>query len=117
VAAPSLEQLLADWRERIAALRHTGHVQEAKLAESICDEVSGCMTEYLTWLSESEAMLYEGRLTADGLRSRFTELEARGLAKWDGRQRRRYYHRIALRHRGCPEAARAAGRRAGQGVA
>jgi len=113
----TLEQVLAEWREQANAARLQGRPRDGRLIDKVVDTVSGSMVEYLTWLSESDAMLYEGRATPDGLRSRFTELEARGLAKWDERQRRRYYRRIALRHRGCPEAAREAGRRAAKGVA
>lgn len=110
-----LEQKLADWRERATALKMTNHGHDAALIEKVLDDVVSALPEYLAWLTEGEAMMYEGRRTPDALRARFTELEARDLAKWDGR--RRLYRRIALRHRGNPEAAREAGRRAGKGKA
>jgi hypothetical protein len=111
----TLERVLGEWRARANALRATGHAHDGELIDQVCDDLAKAdpMPELLAWLSEPDAMLYEGRTTPDGLRARFTELEARGLAKWDERQRVRWYRRLALRHRGCPEAARAAGRRAG----
>lgn len=111
----TLERVLADWRERANTLRMTNHGHDAALIEKVLDHLVSTLPEYLVWLSEGEAMMYEGRRTPDALRTRFIELEARGLAKWDGR--RRLYRRIALRHQGNPEAAREAGRRAGKGRA
>ena len=110
----TLEQALAEWRERANALRATGHGHDAELIDHVLDDVRRAepVPELLTWLSEADALVYEGRITADGLRARFAELEARGLARWDPRQRKRWYARIALRHRGNTDAARAAGQRA-----
>jgi hypothetical protein len=107
--------VVADWRERASVLRTTGYANDARLIERMCGDVTTAAEEYFAWLSESEAMLYEGRRTRDPLRNRFAELEARGLARREGRYR--YYRRIALRHRGNAEAAREAGRRAVRRVA
>lgn len=109
----SLEQLLADWRERATHLKASAHGREARLIDQLLEGVREALPEYLAWLSEADAMLYEGRRTPEALRDRFAELETRDLAKWDPRQRVRYYRRICLRHRGNPEAAREAGKRAG----
>ena len=109
-----LEEVLARWRQQVSTLV-AGCPKRARQIERICDEVTAAAGEYLVWLSEDEAMLYEGRRTPDGLRTRFAELEARGLAKF--LDRKRYYRRTALRHRGNAEAAREWGRRAGRRVA
>jgi hypothetical protein len=105
----SLDELLANWRGEAAVLRARGHVADAKLLEQCADEVADTSSEYLTWLSEREAILYSGR-SVDYLRGKFEQLALRGLAKAHGRTR--YYRRACLEHRGNAEAARAAGRRA-----
>lgn len=109
---PNLDTVLADWRQRAAELRYTNHGHDAALIEKVCDEVADAMVEFLTWLTEDRMSLYSG-LKPPALRSRFPDLEARGLAKWDAERRRRLYRRIALAHRGNQEAAREQGRRAG----
>ena len=108
----SLDQLLADWKERANQLRYTNHSHDATLIEKVCDEVADCMVDFLTWMSEERATLYTG-LKAPALRHKFPSLEARGLAKWDEQRRRRLYRRVGLEHRGNSEAAREEGRRAG----
>ena len=64
----SLEQVLADWRERASALTVTGHKHDADLVEKVLDDVVSTLPEYLSWLTEGEAMMYEGRRTPDALR-------------------------------------------------
>ena len=55
------------------------HAHDAQLVDRVLDNIVESMGEYLAWLAEPEAILYEGRTTPDGLRARFAELEARGL--------------------------------------
>jgi hypothetical protein len=110
----TIEDVLANAAERTTMLRSEGHPVEAASIERVTEEVRTALGEYLTWLSESDAVLYTNR-SAEYLRSRFPALEERGLARWVGRQR--YFRRCALEHRGNADAARQAGRRAGRGEA
>ena len=107
----TIEQVLADARERVATLRYEGHPIQAASVARVVDDVTEALHEYLTTLSESEAMLYTGR-KEDYLRARFGAWEARGLAMWDASGRHRRFRRCVLEHRGNAEAARAAGERA-----
>ena len=107
----TVEQVLADARERVTALRFEGHPIQAASVARVVEDVAAALTEYLTTLSEAEAMLYTGR-KADYLRALFAAWEARGLAMWDEPRRQRRFRRCVLEHRGNAEAARAAGERA-----
>lgn len=109
--APDLNQVLADARGEAAVLRSHGHVLQAESIEKVVEAVAGAMDDYLTLLTESEAMLFTGR-KQPYLRDRFWDWQHRGLACWDEPHRRRLYRRIALEHRGNAEAAQAAGREA-----
>lgn len=113
----SLEQVLADAAERVTHLKIEGHPVQAASLERLVEEVRNAegMSEYLTWLDEGAAMLYEGRRTHESLRLRFPALLDRQMAKWVGKVR--YFRRCALEHRGNADAARQAGRRAGRGEA
>lgn len=84
----SLEDVLADERGQAAVLRHNGHGAEAEKIERVCERVARAMAEYLTWLSEDDAMLRSGKPAAF-FRRQFPEWEAVGDAKKVGR--RRYY--------------------------
>lgn len=110
----SLDQVLTDAREQAQILRFHGHHDQAAALEKFVARVKQSASEYLAWLTESEAMLYTGR-SVEWLRSRFRGWESRGLARYE--HRRRHYRRIALEHRGNADAARAAGERAGRGAA
>lgn len=84
-----LAVVIADAREEAAVLRSHGHTAQARSIESLAERVAETMRSYLTTLSEKEAELRSG-WTANRLRSRFGEWEARGLAMLDERGRRRY---------------------------
>lgn len=111
----SLEDVLADARERAAILRSEGHGLQARSIEQLCDEVKSArdMRMYLDWLDEPDAALYAGR-EAVTLRRHFAALESRDMARWHNG--RRQYRRQALDHRGNAEQARAAGERAAVNV-
>jgi hypothetical protein len=111
-----IEQVLADAAERANTLRLEGHPVQALAIERVLDQVRAAAAEYLTWLSEPEAMAYTGR-SAQWLRAHFGQWYARGLARWDSTGRARQYRRCVLRHRGNPEATRADGQRAAKGAA
>jgi hypothetical protein len=110
----TLDQVLTDAKEQASVLRYHGHHDQARALEDFVSRVSGAASEYLAWMSETEATLYTGR-TVEWLRGRFAAWEQRGLARYE--HRRRHYRRIILEHRGNAEAARAAGERAGRGAA
>lgn len=105
----TLEQTLADLRERVTLLRMEGHPVQAASLERAIEAVRDALPEYLAFLSEAEAVTYTGR-SLDYLRGRFGGWYARGLAEWRGKAR--VYRRCALEHRGNADLAHAAGRRA-----
>jgi hypothetical protein len=108
---PDLTQVLTDARGEAAVLRSHGHVLQAESIEKLVEAVAKSMEDYLTLLTETEAMLFTGR-KQPYLRDRFWEWQRRGLAVWDEQHHRRLYRRLALEHRGNAEAARQAGREA-----
>lgn len=81
-----LEEVLADHREQAAILEAHGRRAQALSARRVCDDVRECMLDYLTWLSEAEAMSRSGRGT-EYLRSRFGDWAAQGMAEFRGRSR------------------------------
>lgn len=81
-----LAQILADLRGDAAVLRRSGHAEQAVAREQIADDVTAAAEEWLTFLSESDAMLRSGR-TKDWLRSRFAEWERDGHARLVNKQR------------------------------
>ena len=105
----TIEQVLADLRERVTMLRVEGHPVQAASVERAVEQLAAVLPEYLVVLSEGEAMTYTGRSLAY-LRARFGAWHTRGLAEWRGRVR--YYRRCVLEHRGNADIAREAGRRA-----
>lgn len=110
----TLEDAVADLRERVTMLRVEGHPVQAASVERALDEVLATLPEYRALLSEREATDYSGR-SVDYLRARFTRWEGRGLAEWRGRVR--HYRQCVLEHRGNVAAAREAGRRAAREAA
>lgn len=105
----TLEERLADARERVTMLRMEGHPVQAASVERAIEQLVACLPEYLVLLSEPEAVTYSGRSIAY-LRSRFGAWQSRGLADWKGKAR--VYRRCVLEHRGNADIAREAGRRA-----
>lgn len=105
----TLEQVLADRRGAAQVLRANGHPHDAELIERICDEVAGAAHEYVTRLSEAEAMLRSGR-ARPWLRARFPEWEAQGNA-WRGPRGERTYRMLVVPRRANIERAYEAGRR------
>jgi hypothetical protein len=109
LSGKTLEQVLADRRGAAAVLRANGHPHDADLIEAVCDEVAGAAHEYVTRLSEAEAMLRSGRSRV-WLRSRFPEWEAQGNA-WRGARGERIYRMLVVPRHANVEAAFQAGRR------
>ena len=110
----SLERTLANWRERASALRACRRPQEAELIDDICAAVTTAAEDYLTRLTEEQAMLQSGH-SRSWLRSRFPEWEQAGHAGREGR--RRWYRAVLIPRRGHADLAYQAGRRAGDHAA
>ena len=110
----SLEQALADTRGDAAILRKRGHAHDAELLESLCDRFARAAEDYLTRLTEEQAMLQSGH-SRSWLRSRFSEWEQAGHAGREGR--RRWYRAVLIPRRGHADLAYQAGRRAGDNAA
>ncbi len=72
----------------------------------MADEVAEAAHEYLTWLSETDAMLQSGR-SREWLRSRFPEWERAGHARSAGRGVRQYRAMIVPRRAAVQQAAEA----------
>lgn len=111
---PSLEQVLADARGELPILRKHGQDAVANAIERLCDAVAASAEDYLTWLSESDAMLRTGR-SVRWLRSHFPEWERAGHGRW--RAGHRQFRLLILPRRANPVGAYEAGRRAGREVA
>lgn len=109
----TIDVRLADWRERAAVLRHTGHPHDAELIEKMCDEFAEALVEYMTYVNEDDAIRRSGK-TSRWLRGRFAEWSRAGNAKLDERGHRRY-RLCVLPVRPNLSAARAAGFEAGRG--
>jgi hypothetical protein len=110
----ALEQVLADWASKAAVLRSTHHGHDAELIDQVCRDVRDAAEDFLTWLSEPEAVLHSNH-TVSWLRARFPTWEAQGLAERDGRRRR--YRLIALPRRQNLDRARDQARLAVRGAA
>lgn len=107
----TLEQVLADYRGDAAVLRRRGHAKDAELIERLCDAVADAAEDFLTWLSEDDAMLRSGRSRA-WLRAQFADWSRGGNARKDGA--RRVYRQAVIPQRANALSAREAGREAGR---
>jgi hypothetical protein len=105
----SLEDVLADWRGDAAVLRKQGHDAQAARLETMATEAAEAAHPFVTWLSESEAMLQSGR-RMPWLRSRYREWEREGHARKGPRGRE--YRMLIVPRRANVESAAEAGRKA-----
>jgi hypothetical protein len=104
----TLDETLATWAEDARVLERNGHRHDAQLIDRVLDSVREAARDYLTWLSESEAMLRSGR-KVDFFRARFPEWASEGMAELRGRQR--YYRQVIVPQRAHASAAYLAGLR------
>jgi len=100
----TLDQVLTDAKEHANALRLHGHRAQAKSLDALVDAIELAAADYLTWLSESEALLRSDWKTRR-LRSHFTEWVAQGMAEKRGRVR--WYRQVMIPQRPNAEAAQA----------
>lgn len=104
---PTLEQLLVDLREEAQVLGRTGDARGAALLHSTVDRLRDAAEDFITWLSEDDAMLRSGHHVR-WLRARYAEWETQGHAK---RERgKRFYRQCVIPLRANLSAAREAGR-------
>jgi vacuolar-type H+-ATPase subunit H len=87
-----LEQVIADAREEASILRRHGSEHVAKALEDFADNVSRAAEDYLTWLSEAEAMGRSGK-SASWLRKRFGLWLDMGHARYGNRRHREREYR------------------------
>ncbi len=100
-----LAAILESYRDDAKVLRRAGHDSEATLVERLCKEVEQAAGPWLTWLSETQAMLRSNRSRA-WLRSRFADWERDGNARVRLRDRQ-YREAIIPQHHAVIDAATA----------
>lgn len=106
-----LEDVLADARGDAQVLRRHGQHAMADAQERLADAVREAMEDYLTWMSEDDAILQSDRARA-WFRSRFADWATMECAEL--RNGRRYYRAMIVPRRANRSAALEAGRRAAQ---
>jgi hypothetical protein len=92
----SIEDVLDVYQQEAAILARRGHVNEAHLITSICQDITAALDDYLTWLSEANAQLRSGHGIA-WLRDKFSDWEAAGHARM--RSGKREYRQIIVPQR------------------
>ena len=106
----TLDHVLADFREEAAILRANGHGVQAQTLERALDAVSCAATDFLAWVSESEAQLRSGK-GADYFRARRQLWAEDGLAE-QRNGRRWFYRRMIVPRRKLSSIARSEAARA-----
>jgi hypothetical protein len=90
-----LEEVLARWRSDAAVLRRNDAKQNASVLERCCHEVELAAADYLTWLTEEQAMAKSGR-AREWLKTRWARWQMDGNAKLDRDQKRRLYRSCSI---------------------
>lgn len=83
-----LSQLLVDKREEVAMLARAHASVQPEYLTDLLDEFKAAAEDFITWLSESDAMLKSG-LSERTLRRRYREMLDCGTARW-GKTGREY---------------------------
>jgi hypothetical protein len=103
----TLETVLADYRADADALDRRQSVGGAKLIRQFCDDVERAAENFITFLTEKEAMLWSGH-SKEWLRQRFSGWERDGNARYrEHGKKERLYRRCVLPRRANLGAARA----------
>lgn len=84
-----LAQVLADAREEAQVLRRAGNAAQADYLEALLGRVRDAAEDFLTWLSEPDAILKSG-LTERTLRRRFRDMLDCGTARYGPKRKREY---------------------------
>src|SRR5690242_4046908 len=74
-----LAQVLADAREEAQVLRRAGNIGQAEYVDALVSKVRDAAEDFMTWLSEPDAMLKSG-LSERTLRRRFRDMIDCGTA-------------------------------------
>lgn len=111
----TLEQALADWRERANTLRTCRRPADAELVDEIVGDFAIAAEEFTRWISEDDARMRSGRGLAY-FRGRFQDWQEQGHARF-GRDGRREYRLVVVPQRAHLSAAREAGLEAGRRAA
>lgn len=103
------EQVLADWRERATHAKVLHDLRIARIIDEMADEFARANEDYMTWLSEDDAML-----KADHRRPWFIERFAywASIGCAEKRNGKRFYRALVVPQRANLSAAEEAGRRA-----
>lgn len=107
---PDLTQILADAREEAQVLRRAGNGGQADYVDALVSRVREAAEDFITWLSEADAMLKSG-LSERTLRRRFRDCLDCGTARYGSKGGREYLAAI-IPNRADLGAQRARGRRA-----
>lgn len=91
----SLEQVIADWRERASACRRVKDERVADLIDEICQEIANATEDYTKWLSESDAMIRCGK-GRYWLRARFGDWTRSDCARWSPKNKRAREYRAMV---------------------
>lgn len=108
-----LSQVLADAREEAAVLRANAAGFSVARVEQLLDDVQSAAEEWLTWLSEGDAVMRSG-YSVDWLRGRFEAMRRDGHARMQGRARQ--YRACAVPRRANTATAAARGRDAARSL-
>lgn len=109
--AETLEQVIADVRGELPILRRRGSKQVADAIEEVIDRVAAAARDYLTFVSEQDAMMRSDR-SQEWLRARYPQWERQGNARRNPHNpRERQYRLLIIPLSAQTEAARADARR------
>lgn len=104
-----LAQVLADAREEAQVLRRAGNPGQADYVDALISRVRDAAEDFITWLSEADAVLKSG-LSERTLRRRFRDCLDCGTARYGAKGGREYLAAV-IPSRPDLNAARARGRR------
>jgi hypothetical protein len=99
-----LDTVLAQHRADAVALRRNGEVGKAELIERLVASVEASAGDWLTWVSEADAILRSGHSRTWWLAA-FKRLQPRGHARQIGRAQRIYRLAIVPMRKGLLDAA------------
>lgn len=105
-----LAQVIADAREEAQVLRRAGNAGQADYVDALLSRVRESAEDFMTWLSEADAMLKSG-LSERTLRRRFRDCLDCGTARY-GPKRQREYLAAVIPNRPDVATERARGRKA-----
>ena len=100
----TLESVLTAAKAEAASLRTHGHGAQAASLERLVVQVEAAAVDYLTWLTEDEAVSRSDKRPT-WFRARFAQWETQGMAERNGRVR--LYRQVIVPRRPNLEAARA----------